>query len=319
MRLEQLKYFIDVLSTNSITKTAQINYASPQAVSSALLKLEEEIDCSLLLRSTSGVSATPEGKLFLPYAQEIITAYTSACQKLSAYKNEDKILTGEIRICSSSIVSDIILPDVISYFAFQYPQVKVRITEVSSENIVAEILTQDYDIAFLSAIKEYTDQLVAEHSETQLKKKVLMEDIVVLCMNKNPHISAKSLDNDALRNNLQKEKLKYTFYNFVPSLQKEIRDMSLNGTVTTSNSPYLHKKLMLQGSSLCCMPYLAYQYQFQDEGFAYVTLEDAYPTEHTIIYKTSSLLVEKFVDYINYYCAKQPLFFGIVDEKGNLG
>ena len=62
MRLEQLKYFAEVVKAKSINKAAHNLYMTQPALSKAINALEDEIDYKLLKRSNYGVILPAEGK-----------------------------------------------------------------------------------------------------------------------------------------------------------------------------------------------------------------------------------------------------------------
>ncbi|MBQ3205000.1 MAG: LysR family transcriptional regulator, partial [Peptococcaceae bacterium] len=58
MRMEQLKYLVDIAETKSMSKTAERMFVSPQAVSQSIKQLETELDTELLVRTNMGVLLT---------------------------------------------------------------------------------------------------------------------------------------------------------------------------------------------------------------------------------------------------------------------
>ncbi|MBO5114557.1 MAG: LysR family transcriptional regulator, partial [Peptococcaceae bacterium] len=61
MRMEQLKYLVDVAETKSMTKTAERLFVTPQAVSKNIKQLEMELDTTLLVRTSAVVEFTHLG------------------------------------------------------------------------------------------------------------------------------------------------------------------------------------------------------------------------------------------------------------------
>ena len=61
MRLEQLKYLIEVANCKSINKAAQNLYITQPALSIAINSLEEELQYPLLKRTKKGVLLTEDG------------------------------------------------------------------------------------------------------------------------------------------------------------------------------------------------------------------------------------------------------------------
>lgn len=70
--IQHISYFISIAETKSINKTAELLYISQPALSTAIQKLEEEINTTLLIRSSRGVSLTPEGEMLYRYGLNLM-------------------------------------------------------------------------------------------------------------------------------------------------------------------------------------------------------------------------------------------------------
>jgi len=79
MTIQQLKFFCEVCSSGSITAAATNLFITPSGLSMALQRLEKELDCKLLNRTTKGVSLTKEGEFLYSHAREVLT-HTQACE-----------------------------------------------------------------------------------------------------------------------------------------------------------------------------------------------------------------------------------------------
>ena len=200
MRLEQIKYFVDTAECLSITQAANTNFISSQALSSALLNLEKELEYSLFVRSANKISLSPEGAIFLEYAKQIIQIYNNGISALEAYVQKDKSLSGTIRIYSASNISDLILPDAISYFSFRYPDIKIKLVEIDVDNVMQSLkASSDWDIFFLTATKHYLEKLTDALETRSISQKSLAKDEIILCTNVNSSFAkAKELSNDAI-------------------------------------------------------------------------------------------------------------------------
>ena len=104
MNIDQLKYLTDLAITNSMNLTAKRMFITQQAVSDSIKRLEQELGCTLLNRSKTGISFTEDGKVILEHAQKILNHhydiehylqekynknyYTEEKKHLSTYLNE---------------------------------------------------------------------------------------------------------------------------------------------------------------------------------------------------------------------------------------
>lgn len=72
MTLQQLRYFIEVVSSGSINKAAEQLFIAQSSLSNAMKDLEKEIEHPLLIRTSRGISLTQDGAEFLSYARQVI-------------------------------------------------------------------------------------------------------------------------------------------------------------------------------------------------------------------------------------------------------
>ena len=68
LRIEQLRYFLEVATSRSISTAAQNLFISQQALSTSLRKIEAELGLTLVVRSKTGIVLTEDGRLFAQYA-----------------------------------------------------------------------------------------------------------------------------------------------------------------------------------------------------------------------------------------------------------
>ncbi|WP_017547562.1 LysR family transcriptional regulator [Salinicoccus carnicancri] len=71
MKLHQLKYFIEVVSSGSINEAARRLYISQPTLSKAIRELEKEVGFTLFTRTSTGISLSQDGAEFLSYARQI--------------------------------------------------------------------------------------------------------------------------------------------------------------------------------------------------------------------------------------------------------
>jgi DNA-binding transcriptional LysR family regulator len=78
MTLQQIKYFIAVANSGSISNAAKSLFISQPSLSEALKSLENETGLTLMVRTNRGVTLTPDGLEFLGYARQITEQYKLA-------------------------------------------------------------------------------------------------------------------------------------------------------------------------------------------------------------------------------------------------
>ncbi|PZR53700.1 LysR family transcriptional regulator [Xylanimonas oleitrophica] len=72
MTLQQLKYFIEVAASGSITRAAAALYVAQPSLSKAMKEIEAKVGQELFTRTAQGISLTPDGVEFLGYARQVV-------------------------------------------------------------------------------------------------------------------------------------------------------------------------------------------------------------------------------------------------------
>ena len=71
MTLQQLHYVIAIAETGSFGKAAEKLFVSQPSLTNAVRELEKEFSVILFNRTARGVTLTPDGMRFLPYARQV--------------------------------------------------------------------------------------------------------------------------------------------------------------------------------------------------------------------------------------------------------
>ena len=85
MDTKQLKYFIAVCQSRSITNAAESIFISQQALSASIAKLEKELQTTLFVRSAKGVEPTKDGLYLLSEAKKILAIEEEITSYLSPF------------------------------------------------------------------------------------------------------------------------------------------------------------------------------------------------------------------------------------------
>lgn len=141
MDLLDIKIFLTICETNSLSQAAKRLDLSPMNVSRRLSSLENELGVRLLQRTTRSVSLTVEGIDFYPYAKTMLEAEETSKNMFSTGLSK---ASGLIRITAPSGFANRNIIPVISKLLKENP--KLRIDLQFSENIL-DIISQGIDIA----------------------------------------------------------------------------------------------------------------------------------------------------------------------------
>ena len=124
INLDLYKVFYHVAKNKNITKAANELMITQPGISKAIKNLEEQLGCSLFIRTKSGVILTDEGKVFYDQIKHAIEIIDSAEDKLKEMINLD---FGSLNIgVSNTIVKKYLMP-YIKAFHDKYPNIKITI------------------------------------------------------------------------------------------------------------------------------------------------------------------------------------------------
>ena len=79
MKLNQLRYLIQIVRSGSINRAAQALYISQPTLSKTVEDLEAEMGIVIFTRTSRGVTLTEDGMRFLSYARQVVEQ--AACTK----------------------------------------------------------------------------------------------------------------------------------------------------------------------------------------------------------------------------------------------
>ncbi|NEC87418.1 LysR family transcriptional regulator [Streptomyces sp. SID12501] len=183
--LTQLLYFVTIAETGNISEAAERLYASQSAVSTAIQRLERQLDNQLLVRHhAKGVSLTSAGKLLLKDAQAIL-------QQAYALNRHSSRLQGESAECldvaSYNMITSCLMPGVISRVADSDPRLTVNVHDVHSpldllvngtcELAVTYSITSSEKTVFTGLVEPTLYALTAQDHPLADSKRVRLADL----------------------------------------------------------------------------------------------------------------------------------------------
>ena len=143
MRLEQLKYFVEVAKSGSFSHAAKKLYMTQPNISQAIFRLEEELGVKLFERSYQGVKLTEIGLLIFQRAEDVI----SKIEEIKAIANEGTSAAREkIVISASKSICKVFLPKTITQFSALYPDIQLEIVEGGTHQTITDVLHEKADI-----------------------------------------------------------------------------------------------------------------------------------------------------------------------------
>ena len=135
----RLHVFRQVAEMRSLTRAAKALYLSQPAVTKHIKLLEDELRLPLFVRSSSGVTLTDAGAVFLQHVQTTETARARVLEQLQAPIGQ---LTGTLRLGSSMTIMSYYLPEILLRFRARYASVTCDVVEGNTDLIVGLLLDQ---------------------------------------------------------------------------------------------------------------------------------------------------------------------------------
>jgi DNA-binding transcriptional LysR family regulator len=307
MHIDQLTYFVHVVETGSINATAQKYFMTQQAINASLKKLESEIGSPLLNRTYKGIELTPQGHIFLQYAQNILSQYNESLQQLELYNAEEANLIGTLSIFTCSVFTEVLLPSVNSKFMRIHPNTTLKVLDIPNTEILSYFFAKYCKLCFVTTSKENLNDLMQLH--TLMTKDdtaniaylpLLDDEIVIVARPDNPIAKYKKLSRKDYETLFLKENLRFSLYQTYPLNQPE---HVFSSALSLSNNPEIHKKFLMENITTTYMPKMAYNLQFKQDGFYAVETSDSQKVIHCLLYWDDPMdedydLIKSYVSFL---------------------
>ncbi|WP_127959545.1 LysR family transcriptional regulator [Serratia microhaemolytica] len=144
MDLNQLKTFVTVAETSSLTRAAGLLFLSQPAVSAHIKSLESEFKVRLFNRTPRGMELTPTGIVMRDEARIALAAASKFVQKARAI-NE----VGTCKLGTISVPIILNLPGVLSEFRQRHQNVNLNISQNISGYIIDAVVSGEMDAGFV--------------------------------------------------------------------------------------------------------------------------------------------------------------------------
>lgn len=131
-----LRLFLNVVLTGSISGGAERSHLSAAAASTRLSGMEQSLGTRLLERKRRGIEPTAAGRALEGHARLILTQLDAMQAELSEYAQGRR---GRIRLMCNTVTLVEFLPQALGPFLATHPQVDVDIEEQPSRRIIAAI------------------------------------------------------------------------------------------------------------------------------------------------------------------------------------
>ncbi|MEL6142170.1 MAG: hydrogen peroxide-inducible genes activator, partial [Bacteroidota bacterium] len=163
MTLQQLRYLTALDDHRHFGQAAKSCYVAQPTLTLQLKKLEQELGVQLFDRSNNPITPTPLGTKVIYQARNILNEVEGLRGLLN---DETESVAGEFVVGIIPTLSPYLVPLFIRSFSEQFPEAKLRIRELQSEDIITGLLRNNLDIGLL----------VTPLEEKQLREIVLFHE-----------------------------------------------------------------------------------------------------------------------------------------------
>ena len=150
MRLDffDLRLFLNIVDTGSLTKGAERSSISLQAASERIKKLEQQYQVSLFSRHSAGVKMTFAGQVFAEHAQALLQQGQQLSQAMAGFSEG---LNSNISLwCNSSAQSEY-LPLLLPQYLVNNPNIQIDLKEAESKDIIAALASGTAKLGLISS------------------------------------------------------------------------------------------------------------------------------------------------------------------------
>lgn len=229
--LEELRAWVAVVDSGSITAAAEQLEQTTSGISRALSRLESKLHTTLMHRTTRRLALTDEGAIFLEHARQILTSVERAEEQIARRRETP---AGRLRInANTPFMLHVIVP-LLAEFRQRYPQIEL---ELNTDDIVIDLLEQQTDIAIR----------IGELRDSTLRARVLGSSATRLVAS--PDYLAKHGIPDSVAALSQHQLIGFSqldTHNIWPVWQQEGEFLRIKPTLTASSGETL-RQLALQG------------------------------------------------------------------------
>jgi len=164
MELRHLRYFVAVAEEENVTRAALKLHVSQPALSRQVRDLEDELGFPLLERSAKSVRLTGAGREFLKQSRAVLAHVEEAVTSARAVASGGN----ELHVGYAMSPTVRILPQTLRMFQAAMPRTKVKLHDLSTEEMLTGLRAEKLQIAFMV------------HSNLALMRGLQMEDLTSL-------------------------------------------------------------------------------------------------------------------------------------------
>ncbi len=151
MRMEDLRYLIQVADIGSISLAAEACYITQQGLSRIISNLEKELGVKLFHRTNNHIHLTDVGELVVARAKELDGLYQHMLTDISRLSSAEGQRPVDCHIYTTQLISSTLLFRVLSTLNLRYPGIHLNIEELDPPEIADGVAFTPNSVGIISA------------------------------------------------------------------------------------------------------------------------------------------------------------------------
>jgi LysR family hydrogen peroxide-inducible transcriptional activator len=245
MTITQLLYVLAVSEHKNFTKAAQNCHVTQPTLSMQVQKLEEELNVQIFDRTKKPIELTNVGKKIVNQAKNII----AEADRIADIVDQEKgFIGGEFKLGIIPTVMPTLLPMFLKTYVKRYPKVKLKIEELTTDEIINRLEDGNLDAAIAASPLNVDN----------IKERVLYYEPFVGYISPNHRLKIKTeIDTSDLDiNDILILEDGHCFRQGVINLCKIKKEQELDNFQLESGSIEMLVKLVNEGMGMTLLPYL---------------------------------------------------------------
>lgn len=147
MTITQLQYVLAIAEQRNFTKAAEKCFVTQPTLSTQIQKLEDELEIIIFNRNKKPIELTEVGKKIVAQARSIV----SEADRIQDIVDQQKgFIGGEFRLGIIPTIMPTLLPMFLTNFINKFPKVKLKIEELTTEEIIIRLDEGHLDAAIVA-------------------------------------------------------------------------------------------------------------------------------------------------------------------------
>lgn len=176
MKLDQLRYFVQVVECHSFNQAAKNLYMTQPALTASIQALEQELQVTLLRRSNKGTYPTAYGLQVYEDCKDILQSLERKMDSWKAFAQENEKIAGTVHLAAIPVLCNFLLENIIWGVQQQYPEISISLHEIRMVNFPNEMLLGHYNVGLTSVMLEEKQREEQHYQAMSFQFAALLQD-----------------------------------------------------------------------------------------------------------------------------------------------